>query len=288
MLRNCSPRHQRRSGVFAPSGSGKSTLIKLVNGLESFDSGSMRVSRLPGADLPGLGAWAFLTKVLFGAFFLPARNDSSHAMSPRRCCHTPYPTAPTEADRCSGAIDLRRRRQAEGRDLDLTCPLQTLLRERSFSHHNLPLRCAIGTPPVSHSTLTPFLPISKLLPHVSSASVGTMPAAGILWLRRGIPRVDPPRPSRTASTDERPPGIGASSSLGRPLCPIRLHPPHSASIRLAPNLLVTSPWPSLASDVPCRFYSAPRDTTSVPPTKTVRYRASPSSTAARSTQPTRP
>ncbi len=75
MLSNCSPRHQRGDGVFGPSSLGKSTLIKLVNDLESLVSGSMRVSRRTGTDLPGLGTRAFLTKVLFGVFScLPKRR----------------------------------------------------------------------------------------------------------------------------------------------------------------------------------------------------------------------
>lgn len=46
--------------VCGPSGSGKSTLIKLVNGLEPFDGGSVRVAGIdpaaPGTDLPSLRA----------------------------------------------------------------------------------------------------------------------------------------------------------------------------------------------------------------------------------------
>ncbi|HHH9558881.1 TPA: amino acid ABC transporter ATP-binding protein [Pseudomonas aeruginosa] len=62
VLRNCSTRVAKGEVVVVcgPSGSGKSTLIKLVNGLEPFDSGSLRVDGVdvgaPGTDLPALRA----------------------------------------------------------------------------------------------------------------------------------------------------------------------------------------------------------------------------------------
>ena len=62
VLRNCSTRVAKGEVVVVcgPSGSGKSTLIKLVNGLEPFDSGSVRVDGVevgaPGTDLPALRA----------------------------------------------------------------------------------------------------------------------------------------------------------------------------------------------------------------------------------------
>ncbi len=62
VLKNCSTRIETGEVVVicGPSGSGKSTLIKCVNGLETFDSGGIRVGDIdvgdPTTDLPKLRA----------------------------------------------------------------------------------------------------------------------------------------------------------------------------------------------------------------------------------------
>ncbi|MGI9489113.1 MAG: amino acid ABC transporter ATP-binding protein [Geminicoccaceae bacterium] len=62
VLRECSTRIEKGEVVVicGPSGSGKSTLIKCINGLEPFDSGSIRVDNIdvgdPSTDLPTLRA----------------------------------------------------------------------------------------------------------------------------------------------------------------------------------------------------------------------------------------
>ncbi|MGI9434523.1 MAG: ATP-binding cassette domain-containing protein, partial [Geminicoccaceae bacterium] len=62
VLKDCSTRIEKGQVVVicGPSGSGKSTLIKCINGLEPFDSGSIRVGDVevgdPATDLPKLRA----------------------------------------------------------------------------------------------------------------------------------------------------------------------------------------------------------------------------------------